>query len=83
MQRLNFRQVERHTYYGNIIYNDLLHSRGYNIDVGVVEHDFKKDGNEKVQLEVDFVINKGIKSTIFNRHRCRQYREKRARNGST
>ena len=34
--------------------------RGYNIDVGVVEHDFKKDGNRrKVQLEVDFVINKG------------------------
>ena len=43
----------------NIIYNDLLR-RGYNIDVGVLEYDFKKDGNrKKVQLEVDFVINKG------------------------
>ena len=43
----------------NIIYNDLLR-RGYNIDVGVLEYDFKKDGNRrKVQLEVDFVINKG------------------------
>ena len=38
----------------NIIYNDLLR-RGYNIDVGVLEHDFKKDGNRrKLQLEVDF-----------------------------
>ena len=45
----------------NIIYNDLLRRR-YNIDVGVVEHDFKKDGGrKKVQLEVDFVINKGHK----------------------
>lgn len=45
----------------NIIYNDLLR-RGYNIDVGVVEHDFKKYGSrKKVQLEVDFVINKGHK----------------------
>ena len=38
----------------NIIYNDLLR-RGYNID-------FKKYGSrKKVQLEVDFVINKGHK----------------------
>ncbi|WP_459129349.1 hypothetical protein [Guggenheimella bovis] len=43
----------------NIIYNDLLR-RGYNIDVGVLEHDVKKDGTrKKIQLEVDFVINKG------------------------
>ena len=43
----------------NIIYNDLLR-RGYNIDVGVLEHEFNKDGDRrKVQLEVDFVINKG------------------------
>ena len=45
----------------NIIYNDLIR-RGYNIDVGVVEYDMKKEGNrKKVQLEVDFVINKGHK----------------------
>ena len=59
--RLDFRQVEDTHIMENIIYNDLLR-RGYNIDVGVVEHDFKKDGNRrKVQLEVDFVINKGHK----------------------
>ncbi len=57
--RLNFRQVEDTHIMENIIYNELLR-RGYNIDVGVVEHDFKKDGNrKKIQLEVDFVINKG------------------------
>ena len=59
--RLDFRQVEDTHIMENIIYNDLLR-RGYNIDVGVVEHDFKKEGNRrKVQLEVDFVINKGHK----------------------
>ena len=57
--RLNFRQIEETHIMENIIYNDLLR-RGYNIDVGVLEYDFKKDGNrKKVQLEVDFVINKG------------------------
>ena len=45
----------------NIIYNDLIR-RGYNIDDGVIEYDFKKGENRrKVQLEVDFVINKGYK----------------------
>lgn len=59
--RLNFRQVEETHIMENIIYNDLLR-RGYNIDVGVIEYDYKKDGNRrKVQLEVDFVINKGHK----------------------
>ena len=59
--RLNFRQVEETHIMENIIYNDLLR-RGYNIDVGVIEYDFKKGGNRrKVQLEVDFVINKGYK----------------------
>ncbi|VWL85274.1 hypothetical protein OMES3154_00557 [Oceanivirga miroungae] len=57
--RLNFRQVEQTHIMENIIYNELL-SRGYNIDVGLVEYDYKKDGiRKKIQLEVDFVINKG------------------------
>ena len=59
--RLNFRQQEENHIMENIIFNDLLR-RGYNIDVGVVEYDMKKEGNrKKVQLEVDFVINKGHK----------------------
>lgn len=59
--RLNFRQVEETHIMENIIYNELLR-RGYNIDIGVIEYDFKKAENRrKVQLEVDFVINKGHK----------------------
>ena len=57
--RLNFRQVEDAHIMENIIYNDLLR-RGYDIDVGVIEYDSKKDGDrKKTQLEVDFVINQG------------------------
>ena len=44
----------------NIIYNELL-IRGYNVDVGVVEHS-ERDMDGKLirkRLEVDFVCNKG------------------------
>nr|WP_303935590.1 ATP-binding protein [Treponema denticola] len=57
--RLNFRQVEETHIMENIIYND-LRRRGYNVDVGVVEHEVNKDGvRKKIQLEVDFVVNRG------------------------
>ena len=44
----------------NIIYNELL-IRGYNIDVGIIEHMTRnKNGKQKlIQLEVDFICNKG------------------------
>lgn len=45
---------------GNVIYNELL-IRGFNVDVGVVEHS-ERDDNGKVirkRLEVDFVCNRG------------------------
>ena len=43
----------------NIIYNDLVR-RGYNVDVGVVEYNQTKDNKKKkIQLEVDFVVNRG------------------------
>ncbi|MDW2933367.1 ATP-binding protein, partial [Mesomycoplasma ovipneumoniae] len=59
--RLNFRQIENSHIMENIIYNDLLR-RGYNIDIGVVEHEFKNGSTrKKIQLEIDFVINKGHK----------------------
>lgn len=51
--RLNFRQQEETHIMENIIYNELLY-RGYNVDVGVVEI---RDGNDKKQVEVDFVCN--------------------------
>ena len=57
--RLNFRQIEDNHIMENIIFNDLIR-RGYNVDVGVVEHEFKQVNSRiKTQLEVDFVINKG------------------------
>ena len=55
--RLNFRQQEENHIMENIIYNELL-TRGYNVDVGVVE---LRDGNQRKQLEVDFVCNLGNK----------------------
>ena len=43
----------------NIIYNDLI-IRGYNVDVGVVEYNQTEDNKKKrIQLEVDFVVNRG------------------------
>lgn len=57
--RLNFRQVEETHIMENIIYNDLLR-RGFNVDVGVLEYFPSVEGKTtRVQLEVDFVINRG------------------------
>ena len=45
----------------NIIYNELL-SRGYLVDVEVIEIVETKEGHkEKKQREIDFVVNKGTK----------------------
>lgn len=58
--QLNFRQQEENHIMENIIYNELL-VRGFNVDVGVVEHS-ERDGSGKVvrkRLEVDFVCNRG------------------------
>ncbi len=54
---LNFRQVEENHIMENVIYNE-LRSRGYNVDVGMVE---ARTATERKQLEVDFVANKGDK----------------------
>lgn len=60
--RLGFRQVEETHLMENIIYNE-LRSRGYSVDVGVVEkRGTNEDGKEyKNQLEIDFVANLGSK----------------------
>ena len=55
--RINFRRMEENHIMENIIYNELL-SRGYNVDVGVVE---VREGNIRKQLEVDFVCNQSDK----------------------
>ncbi len=46
----------------NIIYNELL-IRGFSVDVGIVEYNFKSSNgtSQRTQLEVDFIANKGSK----------------------
>lgn len=58
--RLNFRQMEENHIMENIIYNELI-AREFNVDVGVVEYNYKDDKGKNVrsQLEIDFVVNKG------------------------
>ncbi len=59
--RLNFRQQEETHIMENIIYNELI-SRGYSVDVGVVEIVESKDGKKSKKLcEIDFVVNRGSK----------------------
>lgn len=60
--RLGFRQVEQTHLMENIIYNE-LRSRGYSVDVGVVEkREVDLNGKEKKkQLEIDFIANLGSK----------------------
>ena len=60
--RLGFRQVEATHLMENVIYNE-LRIRGYHVDVGVVvKREHNKEGvQEKKQLEIDFVANKGSK----------------------
>ncbi|MCM1039868.1 MAG: ATP-binding protein [Ruminococcus sp.] len=56
--RLGFRQIEETHIMENVIYNE-LRSRGYSVDVGVVE---KRGRNqERIQLEIDFIANLGSK----------------------
>ena len=56
--RINFRQVEETHIMENIIYNELK-TRGYLVDVGIVEHKDKTDDGtyKKRQYEVDFIAN--------------------------
>lgn len=57
--KLGFRQVEETHLMENIVYNE-LRSRGFCVDVGMVEIREDNNGNyEKKRLEVDFIANKG------------------------
>lgn len=59
---LGFRQVEENHLMENILFNELK-SRGYNVDVGMVEK-IERDKEGKLarkRLEIDFVANQGSK----------------------
>ncbi len=60
--RLGFRQIEETHIMENIIYNE-LRSRGYSVDVGVVEkRGVNSEGKtERTYLEIDFIANLGSK----------------------
>lgn len=60
--RLGFRQIEETHLMENVIYNE-LRSRGYSVDVGVVEKRVLNENAKtaKKQLEVDFIANLGSK----------------------
>lgn len=60
--RLGFRQIEETHLMENIIYNE-LRSRGYSVDVGIVEkRGINEEGKDvKKQLEIDFIANLGSK----------------------
>ena len=58
--RIGFRQVEKTHLMENMVYNELcLH--GYTVDVGVVTQNTKdvEGRSQRMQLEVDFVCNRG------------------------
>lgn len=59
---LGFRQIEESHLMENVIYNE-LRSRGYLVDVGVVETRTRTEnqGMLRKQLEIDFVVNNGSK----------------------
>lgn len=78
--RLGFRQIEESHLMENIIYNE-LRSRGYSVDVGVVERREKtKDGKSvKNQLEIDFVANMGSKRYYIQSALSMPTRDKQAK----
>jgi hypothetical protein len=60
--RMNFRQQEENHIMENIIYNELM-IREFDVDVGVVEYNYKDNNGKKIrsQLEIDFIAHKGSK----------------------
>ena len=58
--QLNFRQQEETHLMENVIYNELC-IRGFNVDVGIVEYNYKDEQgkSKRTKLEVDFVVNRG------------------------
>ncbi len=59
--RLNYRQYDQGHIMENIIYNELVR-RGYSVDVGVVT---QRNHSQKIQREIDFVVNDGDKRTYI------------------
>lgn len=77
--RLNYRQYDPGHIMENIIYNELIR-RGFSVDVGVV---IDRTGKQKVQKEIDFVVNYGdkrvyIQSTLRMESDARESSERKS-----
>ncbi|MBQ7676682.1 MAG: ATP-binding protein, partial [Lachnospiraceae bacterium] len=59
--RLNYRQYDPGHMMENIIYNELV-LRGFSVDVGMV---LERKNNEKIQREIDFIVNDGDRRTYI------------------
>lgn len=56
---LGFRQIEETHIMENVIFNELK-SRGYSVDVGIVERRVQEDGkSRRQQMEIDFIAYEG------------------------
>lgn len=57
---LNFTEIEETHIMENIIFNE-LRMRGFNVDVGIVEYNYKDETgkSKRTKIEIDFVCNKG------------------------
>jgi hypothetical protein len=77
--KLGFRQMEETHIMENVVYNELC-SRGYSVDVGVVEkRGTDKEGKQKRNyLEIDFIANLG--SRRYYIQFCIQYANGRKTN---
>lgn len=82
--RLGFRQIEETHIMENVIYNE-LRSRGYSVDVGIVEkRGINKEGkSQRTQLEIDFVANLGSKRYYIQSAFCMPTEEKRIQEESS
>ena len=78
--RLGFCQIEQTHIMENIVYNE-LRTRGYNVDVGVVDRRGTSEGVPyRKRLEVDFVANLATGAATFNPHtNCPHRRRSRRR----
>ena len=57
--RLNFSQVEETHIMENIIYNE-LRGRGFNVDIGILELNYKENNiSKRKQVEIDFIATRG------------------------
>ncbi len=58
--RIGFKEIDITHLMENVIYNELI-IRGFDVDIGVIEYYIKNKDNktQRVNLEIDFICNKG------------------------